>query len=110
MDEHKLLALDDSDALSIFRRGELARIYAHLLSLGHLKQMIDAANPRTETMARLLSPRLKCLARWLSRSEVSFLPRDIEKYWFRLPLERLDDACCLAERLKDYLAWFSDWL
>ena len=40
VDEHQLLALDDANVLQIFRKGELAWIYAHLLSLGHLKQMI----------------------------------------------------------------------
>ena len=47
VDERQLLALADADALSIFRKGELAWVYAHLLSLGHLKRMIAARQSRS---------------------------------------------------------------
>ena len=47
VDERQLLELADADALSIFRKGELAWVYAHLLSLGHLKGMIAARQSRS---------------------------------------------------------------
>ncbi len=41
VDEQKLLKLADSDALGLFKAGELAWIYAHLLSLVNLNGLVD---------------------------------------------------------------------
>ena len=41
VDEKKLLALDDAVALELFKSGELAWIYCHLMSLGCLSTMVD---------------------------------------------------------------------
>jgi hypothetical protein len=41
VDEKKLLALDDTVALELFKSGELAWIYCHLMSLGCLSTMVD---------------------------------------------------------------------
>ena len=41
VDEEKLLALDDTVALELFKSGELAWIYCHLMSLGCLSTMVD---------------------------------------------------------------------
>ena len=41
VDEKKLLALDDAEALVLFKSGELAWIYCHLMSLGCLSTMVD---------------------------------------------------------------------
>ena len=40
IDERKLLELGDDQALELFKRGELAWVYAHLLSLGHLRRLL----------------------------------------------------------------------
>jgi hypothetical protein len=40
VDERKLLELEDEQALALFRKGELAWVYAHLLSLGHLRRLL----------------------------------------------------------------------
>jgi len=41
VDEKKLLALNDAAALALFKSGELAWIYCHLMSLGCLSAMVD---------------------------------------------------------------------
>lgn len=41
VDEKKLLGLSDEQALALFRSGELAWLYCHLMSLGCLGRMID---------------------------------------------------------------------
>ncbi len=41
VDEKKLLELSDEDALAFFKSGQLAWVYAHLVSLGSLGAMID---------------------------------------------------------------------
>jgi hypothetical protein len=41
VDEKRLLKLDDQKALELFRSGELAWIYSHLLSLGSLSGMVN---------------------------------------------------------------------
>ena len=41
VDERKLLQLDDDKALELFRSGELAWIYCHLMSLGCMSRMVD---------------------------------------------------------------------
>jgi hypothetical protein len=40
VDEKRLLKLDDQRALELFRSGELAWIYSHLMSLGSLSGMV----------------------------------------------------------------------
>ncbi|MEL0092665.1 MAG: SapC family protein [Pseudomonadales bacterium] len=40
VDERKLLELEDEQALALFKKGELAWVYAHLLSLGHLRRLL----------------------------------------------------------------------
>lgn len=51
VDEQKLLALGDSEALELFRAGELSWIYAHLMSLANLSGLVDrlATLRRAET-------------------------------------------------------------
>jgi hypothetical protein len=41
VDERKLLQLTDSQALEVFRSGELSWIYAHLVSLSNLNRLVD---------------------------------------------------------------------
>lgn len=41
VDEKKLLALPDDKALELFRSGELAWLYCHLMSLGTMSRMVD---------------------------------------------------------------------
>lgn len=41
VDEKKLLQLDDAKAIELFRSGELAWIYCHLMSLGCMSGMVD---------------------------------------------------------------------
>jgi hypothetical protein len=41
IDEKKLLALGDAEALALFRAGELAWVYCHLMSLGCLAPMVN---------------------------------------------------------------------
>lgn len=51
VDENKLLALGDREALELFRTGEMSWIYAHLMSLGNLNGLLErlAALRRAET-------------------------------------------------------------
>lgn len=51
VDEKKMLALGDREALELFRAGELSWIYAHLLSLGNLNGLVErlASLRRAET-------------------------------------------------------------
>jgi len=46
IDEKKLLKLDDADALKLFRAGELAWVYSHLLSLSNLSRLVDRVATR----------------------------------------------------------------
>lgn len=41
VDEKKLLALDDDKALGLFKSGELAWLYCHLMSMGNLSVLVD---------------------------------------------------------------------
>jgi len=41
VDEKKLLALDDDKALALFKSGELAWVYCHLMSMGNLSVLVD---------------------------------------------------------------------
>lgn len=41
VDEKKLLQMPDTDALALFRSGELAWVYCHLMSLGCMSKMVD---------------------------------------------------------------------
>lgn len=41
VDEKKLLQLGDDKALELFRSGELAWLYCHLMSLGNMARMVD---------------------------------------------------------------------
>ncbi len=41
VDERKLLAMPDDKALAIFRSGELAWIYAHLVSLANMNKLVN---------------------------------------------------------------------
>jgi hypothetical protein len=41
VDEKKLLQVDDETALKLFRAGELAWVYSHLLSLSNLSRLVD---------------------------------------------------------------------
>jgi hypothetical protein len=47
IDEKKLLALPDATALEVFRSGELSWVYAHLLSLPNLNNLIDKLDKRS---------------------------------------------------------------
>jgi hypothetical protein len=49
VDEKKLLKLDDRKALTLFRSGELAWIYSHLMSLGSLSGMVKRIAELTGT-------------------------------------------------------------
>jgi hypothetical protein len=49
VDEKKLLKLDDEKALTLFRSGELAWIYSHLMSLGSLSGMVKRIAELTGT-------------------------------------------------------------
>ena len=46
VDEKKLLALSDEQALELYRSGELAWIYCHLMSLGTMGSMVDPVAKR----------------------------------------------------------------
>ena len=46
VDEKKLLALSDEQALELYRSGELAWIYCHLMSLGTMGSMVDRVAKR----------------------------------------------------------------
>ena len=52
VDEKKLLKLDDTKALELFRSGELAWIYSHLLSLGSLSGMVKRIAELTGTTVK----------------------------------------------------------
>ena len=41
VDEKKLLALEDEKALDMFRSGELAWIYCHLMSMGNMNRLVE---------------------------------------------------------------------
>ncbi len=41
VDERKLLELTDTQALEVFRSGELAWVYSHLVSLSNVKRLMD---------------------------------------------------------------------
>ena len=41
VDERKLLGLDDSEAAKLFKTGELAWVYAHLISLSNMGRLVD---------------------------------------------------------------------
>ena len=41
VDEKKLLALDDEQALKLFRQGELAWVYSHLASLTNMNRLVN---------------------------------------------------------------------
>jgi SapC len=41
VDERKLLALSDAQALEVFRSGELSWIYGHLVSLSNMNRLVD---------------------------------------------------------------------
>ena len=64
VDKRQLLALADADALSIFRKGELAWVYAHLLSWApqaddcraSVKVQLTRDGAQPASMARLLEP------------------------------------------------------
>lgn len=53
VDEDKLLALGDKQALELFRAGELAWVYAHLMSLSNMQGLVErlATVRRAETAA-----------------------------------------------------------
>ncbi len=51
IDEAKLQALSAAAAVDLFRRGWLGLVYAQLLSLGHLRVLLDRAAVRGETDA-----------------------------------------------------------
>lgn len=53
VDERKLLQLTDTQALEVFRAGELSWIYAHLVSLSNLNRLVDklADSKRATTVA-----------------------------------------------------------
>lgn len=53
VDEKKLLQMPDAEALALFRSGELAWIYCHLMSLGSMSRMVDRIVnlPGGETLA-----------------------------------------------------------
>lgn len=46
VDEQKLLALDDAQASSLFKSGELAWVYAHLISLSNISRLLDRVAAR----------------------------------------------------------------
>ena len=52
VDEKRLLKLDDTKALELFRSGELAWIYSHLLSLGSLSGMVKRIAELTGTAVK----------------------------------------------------------
>lgn len=47
IDEKKLLQLDADKAMPLFSAGELAWVYAHLLSLGNMARLVDGLSVRT---------------------------------------------------------------
>ena len=47
VDEEKLLQLSDQDALALFRSGELAWVYSHLLSLANLQKLANRMSSAT---------------------------------------------------------------
>lgn len=61
VDERKLLQLSDEKAMELFRSGELAWIYCHLMSLGCMSRMVDriAARELVDTAAEEISPASK---------------------------------------------------
>lgn len=60
VDEKKLLNLEDTKALELFRSGELAWIYSHLMSLGSLSGMVQRIEKLTgKTEKRKEKPKKK---------------------------------------------------
>ncbi len=51
VDERKLLALAEADALELYKSGQLAWVYAHLVSLSNLNRLIDRMPQRSATAA-----------------------------------------------------------
>lgn len=41
VDEKKLLAMDDDKALELFKSGELAWVYCHLMSMGNMAELVN---------------------------------------------------------------------
>ncbi|MBF0163937.1 MAG: SapC family protein [Magnetococcales bacterium] len=48
VDEQKLLALEESQAMELFRSGELGWIYAHLISLGNINRLASLLSTRNQ--------------------------------------------------------------
>lgn len=46
VDEQKMLQLDDQKALELYRTGELAWLYAHLISIGSMSSLVARINDR----------------------------------------------------------------
>jgi len=46
VDEQKLLALDEPKVIDLFKSGELGLIYAHLISLGNIKRLMERISTR----------------------------------------------------------------
>ena len=53
IDEKKLLKLEDEAALKLFRAGELAWVYSHLLSLSNLSRLVDRVAARGGSKAKV---------------------------------------------------------
>lgn len=56
VDERKLQALPDEKVMRLFRSGELAWIYSHLLSMGNFNRLIGKATPADSAVASEKSP------------------------------------------------------
>jgi hypothetical protein len=58
IDERKLLQLTDTEALDVFRSGELSWMYAHLVSLSNLNRLVDrlAEAKRVSTAQSVTTP------------------------------------------------------
>jgi hypothetical protein len=51
VDEKKLLALDDDKALELFKSGELAWLYCHLMSMGNMTELVNKMANLSSTTA-----------------------------------------------------------
>ena len=51
VDEKKLLALDDDKALALFKSGELAWLYCHLMSMGNMSELVNKIASLSSTTA-----------------------------------------------------------
>jgi len=51
VDEKKLLALDDDKALELFKSGELAWLYCHLMSMGNMAELVNKMANLSSTTA-----------------------------------------------------------